>query len=140
MVQFWRVVADLRTLTLHITFFFTLIAGAAFAQQDVVDETRIAIKSGSAKGLVAYFDNTVDLKVNEKEVSYSRSQAEFVIKEFFKVYAPTSYVVNHIGSSPGGAKYCIGSYNSAHKKFRVYMKMKKIGATYKVDTLHFTEE
>lgn len=116
------------------------MSSAFKAQDSVIEDTRIAIKTGSAKALVGYFDTTVDLKVNEKEVSYSKSQAEFVLKEFFKENTPTNYVVNHVGSSPGGAKYCIGSYSSGDKKFRVYMKMKKAGDVFKVDTLHFTKE
>lgn len=116
------------------------LTGSLFSQKNVVEDTRIAIKSGSAKALVTYFDNSVDLKMNEKEVTYSKSQAEFVLKEFFKKNSPTNYIVNHIGSSPGGAKYSIGSYTSDDKKFRVYMKMKKSGEVYKVDTLHFTQE
>lgn len=130
----------LKATHLHIILLLLFFSGTAFSQQNVVEDTRIAIKTGSAKALVDYFDSSVDLKVNEKEVTYSKSQAEFVLKEFFKNNAPSNYVVNHIGASPGGAKYSIGSYTSGDKNFRVYMKMKKSGEMYKVDTLHFTEE
>lgn len=130
----------MKKIKIHITFILLFFAAWGYAQDNVVEDTRLAIKSGSAKALVDYFDSSVDLKVSDKEVSYSKSQAEFVMKDFFKNNAPSNYVVNHIGSSPGGAKYCIGSYTSGDKHYRVYMKMKKVNGTYKVDTLHFTRE
>ena len=48
-----------------------------------------AISSGNSKELATYFDNTVEVKIANKEGAYSKSQAEAIIKDFFTKNPPT---------------------------------------------------
>ena len=112
--------------------------------QDLNSDIRVAIKSGSSKGLIAYFNQVVELKVDGKEGSYSKQQSEFILKEFFRKYPCTNFQYNHHGESPGGAKYSIGTYKHSSGTFRVYMKLKKIKKgtewVFRIDTLDFSKE
>ena len=42
-----------------------------------------AIKSGNSAEVSKYFDNTVEITLPEKSNSYSKSQAELVLHDFF---------------------------------------------------------
>lgn len=124
-------------------FLFLFTVGSGYSQ-DLNANIRVAIKTGSSKGLINYFNSVVELKMDGKEGSYSKQQAEFVLKEFFRKYPCESFQYNHHGESPGGAKYSIGTYKYAEGTFRVYMKLKKVKKgdedVYVIDTLDFSKE
>lgn len=130
----------------HIVFiaglFSLLLLGnhSSQAQTDVINNVRVAVKSGDSQGLTRYFDNVVELTTDSEDGSYSKKQAEYVLKSFFRKYPPHDFQYNHIGSSQGGAKYTIGTYTFPNGTFRVYMKLKKVNANFVIDTIEFTKE
>ena len=77
-------------------FYLTLILFVALlannfnvsAQNDVINNGKIALKSGSSKELVKYFNDIVELSFDGEKSNYSKTQAEFVLKDFFKKYPP----------------------------------------------------
>jgi len=83
-----------------------------FAQQevktDIIEELSSHIKDANVKDLSSYFDVTVELTIQERENSYSKAQAEIILKNFFMKYPPKSFKVMHRGSSEKGGKYLIG--------------------------------
>jgi len=117
---------------------FLILSGVSLA--DISDDCRIAIQSGNAKELVNFFTSPVELRTDDEEGSYSKTQAEVVLKNFFRSNPATSFTYNHKGTSPGGAKYAIGSYKTANGEFRVYIKMKSVGGKYLIDTFDISEE
>ena len=48
-----------------------------------IDEVVAAMKAGNSVMVAKYFDNVVDISMPDKSNSYSKSQAEMVIKDFF---------------------------------------------------------
>ena len=44
-----------------------------------------AIKSGNSAEVSKFFDNTVEITLPEKSNSYSKSQAELVLRDFFAI-------------------------------------------------------
>lgn len=131
------------TMKLRIIFIFLVGAMASIqanGQSSRFDDIRLAIKSGDSKALVKYFDAIAGLTTDSEEGSYSKNQADFVLTNFFKKYPPAGFVYNHQGASPGGVKYTIGTYKSGSVSFRVYMKLKKVGEEYVINTLGFTKE
>lgn len=117
-----------------------LIGNTAFSQSEIINSARLAIKAGDSNSLVKFFDTVIELKTDSEEGSYSKNQAEFVLKNFFDKYTPVSFTYNHEGSSPGGAKYTIGTYDCGSASFRVYMKLKSANGAYVIDTLDFSKE
>lgn len=55
-----------------------------YAQDEVIDHTRLALKAGSSKDLAKYFNDMVDVTFNGEKGSYSKAQAEFILKDFLK--------------------------------------------------------
>lgn len=75
---------------------------------DIIDEVAEHIKAADVKELSLLFDVTVELTIQERESSYSKAQAEIILKNFFNKYQPQSFKVMHRGSSEKGGKYLIG--------------------------------
>src|ERR1700712_2960493 len=93
-----------RTLTL-IALGFTI---ASFTYNIGIDDVVAAIKSGSASQVAKYFDNTVEINLPDKSNSYSKSQAEMVLKDFFNTNTIKGFEVIHKGEN-AGSQYCIGT-------------------------------
>ena len=123
-----------------LAFLTSMFLQTAVAQDEIFTKLRLAIKAGDSKMISTHLNDQLDLKIESQEGSYSGTQAEFVLKDYFRKYPPQTFEYIHKGESPGGAKYAIGSYVSNGGTFRVYMKLKKVGATYRIVTLDFTRE
>ena len=83
----------------------TLQVFAARGQNDVIYEVRETIKAGSAKELSKYLFQTVDVTIEGKVQSYSRAQAEFVFRDFFRQHPPSEFNIIHQGSSKGRSAF-----------------------------------
>jgi hypothetical protein len=123
-------------------FFFLLTSEnmTLYAQDNVIDNVKTAMRSGSSKELSQYFGSIVELNFDGEKSSYSKSQAEFVLKDFFKKNPPLDFEYIHQGSSKQGFRYVIGKYTIEGSSFRVYILFKKNENTYYVDTIDFTRE
>ncbi len=106
-----------------------------------LDNISSAIKAGNSKSLAVYFDNTVEVKILNKEGAYSKSQAEAIVKDFFAKNPPKSFSFIHDGPSGGNnAHYAIGSLASDKGKFRTYVYMKKVNDKFLIQELSFENE
>jgi hypothetical protein len=110
------------------------------SQNDVISNVRMAIKTGSSKELSQYFGTMIVLNFDGEKSNYSKSQAEFVLKDFFRKYAPIDVEYIHQGDSKKGYKYIMGKYRAENGSFRIYILFKKSENTYYVDTMDFTRE
>lgn len=110
------------------------------AQGEVINNVRTAIKTGSSKELAQYFGTIVVLNFDGEKSNYSKSQAEFVLKDFFRKYEPVDVEFIHQGDSKKGDKYIMGKYRSRNQSFRIYLLFKKSENTYFVDTMDFARE
>lgn len=111
-----------------------LAASVALAQS--TEETvSAAIKVGNYKELSKHFDTKVELNIASKEDSYSKAQAELIIKDFFAKEKVTTYTVIHRGKSPDGAKYAIGTLQTSGGKYRTYILTKDVGGKARIQQL-----
>lgn len=109
-------------------------------QSDVIGQIKETIKAGSAKELGRYLNQTVDVMIDEKMESYSKTQAEFVLRDFFKIHPPSEFNIIHQGSSKGGQPFAIGLYKSGEETYRVFMKVKTIDNAHLVHEIRFSKE
>ena len=110
------------------------------AQENVINNVKTAIKTGSSRELSQYFGSIVELNFDGEKSSYSKSQAEFVLKDFFKKNPPKDFEYIHQGSSKQGFRYVIGKYTIENSSFRIWILFKKDNDQYFVDTIDFTRE
>lgn len=113
----------------------------AFAQTTgVIDDVKEAIKTGSAKELSKYLNQTVDVTIEGKVENYSKAQAEFVLRDFFKAHPPSEFNVIHQGSSKGGQPFAIGKYKSGTDSYRVWMQIKAVNKSQVIQEISFVKE
>lgn len=113
-----------------------LCASLSFAQN--TDEAiTTAIKVGNYKELSKHFDTKVELTINAKEDSYSKAQAELIIKDFFAKGKVSNYQVIHRGKSPDGAKYAIGTLQTSGAAYRTYVLTKEVNGSLRIQQLRF---
>ena len=108
---------------------FTLLTIGAllssFAFFSSIDEVIAAMKAGNATDIARFFDNTVEINTPDKSSSYSKSQAELVLKDFFSTNTVKAFTLDHKGEN-AGSQYCIGTLvtKSAVYRTTVFMKLK----------------
>jgi hypothetical protein len=119
---------------------FVLANFTLLAQTDVVGQVKETIKAGSAKELASFLNQTVEVTIDGKVQSYSKAQAEFVFRDFFKQHVPNEFNIIHQGSSKGGQPFAIGQYKSGEEVYRVFMKIKTVANTQLVHEISFVKE
>src|SRR5690554_5730319 len=110
------------------------------AQNDVINNVKTAMKAGSSKELTKYFNEVVEMVIDGDPADYSKTQAEFVLKDFFKKYPPADFQYIHQGASKEGIRYAIGKYTYDGGSFRVLLRAKEIKANYRVYSIDFTKD
>jgi len=107
---------------------------------DIIADIGNAIKTGNATTVSKYFNSTLDLMVPGNDGTYSKSQAELILKDFFSKNPPKSFTISHQGSSNDGSLYAIGNYVTDSGSFRTYFLLKKMNAGYLIQKLEFEGE
>ena len=130
----------IRTKVLLIATVLALQVFAVVAQSDVIGQISETIKAGSSKELSRYLYQTVDVTIDGKVESYSKAQAEFVFRDFFRQHPPSEFGVIHQGSSKGGQPFAIGQYKSGSDVYRVFMKIKSANNQQLLHEISFSKE
>ncbi|MBK7882746.1 MAG: DUF4783 domain-containing protein [Chitinophagaceae bacterium] len=98
---------------------------SSFRNFSGIDDVVAAMRSGNAYLLAKNFDNTVEIIMPDKSNSYSKNQAEVVLKDFFSTNTVQAFAIIHKGEN-AGSQYCIGNLITKTGVYRttVYMKFK----------------
>ncbi|PLW95195.1 MAG: hypothetical protein C0592_00610 [Marinilabiliales bacterium] len=107
---------------------------------DAGDDIASAIREGDASKLAAFFASTIELSVPGKKGSYSKTQAEMIMREFFETYPPTSFTITAEGKSAAYSLYAIGSYVSDAKTFKTYYLIRRADTGFTLHILKFEEK
>ncbi|MBL4585546.1 MAG: DUF4783 domain-containing protein [Flavobacteriales bacterium] len=113
------------------------VSGGVIFAQNADSNISKAIELGNHKELSKHFDTKVDLTILTKENSYSKAQAELIIKDFFAKGKVTAYQVIHRGKSRDGASYAIGTLTTATRTFRTYVLTKSVNGKVRIQQLRF---
>jgi antitoxin component YwqK of YwqJK toxin-antitoxin module len=100
------------------------------------DDVVKAVKAGDASQLSKYFDNTIEITLPDKSNSYSKSQAELVLHDFFASNSVKDFEILH-KSDNSGSQYCIGNLKTINGTFRTTIFMKQKGNTEVLQELRF---
>jgi hypothetical protein len=109
---------------------------SSFTVKTGIDEVIAAMRSGNS-GLVAkHFDNRVDISMPDKTNSYSKSQGELVLKDFFTNNPVKNFEIIHKGEN-AGSQFCIGTLLTKNGSFRTTIFMKQKGDGQVLQELRF---
>jgi hypothetical protein len=118
----------------------SLAFGVAQAQSTIFDPMKEALKAGSARELVKYVNQSVDINLNGNINTYSKTQAEFVLRDFFKKHSVSDFKIVHTGSSKGGLQFAIGRYVAIGESYNVLIRVKEVENTHLIHEISFVKE
>jgi hypothetical protein len=104
---------------------FMVICLSSFTLNAGIDDVIAAMKTGNASQVAKFFDKNIEISMPDKSNSYSKSQGELVLKDFFATNIVKSFEVIHKGEN-SGSQYCIGTLVTKGGSYRttIYMKQK----------------
>jgi hypothetical protein len=111
-----------------------------FTQAQNFDGIAGAIRTGNASSIAANFQSNVEITIKDASNSYSKSQGEMVLKNFFSSHQPKSFSIAHEGTSPEGSKYFIGNLVTTAGNYRTYVYAKAAGGSLTIQEIRFEEQ
>jgi hypothetical protein len=91
-----------------------------------IDTVVGAFRTGNVDQIAPYLDYRVDISLPEKTDTYSKSQAEMIIRDFFITNGVRNFQVKQKGET-GGSEFCIGVLKTNNGDFRTCLFMKLRG-------------
>ena len=126
-------------LPLIITLFFCFITGITASAQGF-DNIAGGFKTGDAAAIAKNFEGNVEITIKTGSTSYSKSQAEMVLKSFFAAHKPKTFTIAHDGTSPQGSKYFIGNLTTTSGNYRTYVYAKTVNNQLVIQEIRFEEQ
>lgn len=123
-------------LTAVLVWSFSFSAGA----QEIFTPMKDALKTGNAKEVIKFFNTSVDMNLDGEVNTYSKAQAEFVLRDFFKKHPAGDFTIVHTGSSKGGLQFAIGRFVSNKENFDVLIRVKEVNKSYLIHEINFVKE
>jgi len=139
LAHFWQLYdrqSLMRTIFCYISPLFLLFSVCAFNWTANLNDVASALKQGDSNRMSKYFDNLVEISLNDKSHSYSKSQAELVIRDFFSSNTVTDFQIVYKGNS-AGMEYCMGKLHTQHGEFRTSFSLKYRGDRKLVQEISF---
>ena len=101
-----------------------------------IDDIALAMRSGNINQLARYLDTRVDISLPEKSDTYSKSQAELIIRDFFSTNVVRNFLVKHKGEN-SGLEFCIGVLQTRNGDYRTTLFIKQKGDKLYLQELRF---
>jgi hypothetical protein len=120
-------------------FLLLVLPSKVYAQGEVITHTAVAIKAGSSRDLTRYFNESVEISFDGDMSSFSKTQAEFVIKDFFKRNPAQDFKLTHEGARDGFI-YAIGRYYFSDGSYLVFTHIRKHKGQYVIHRIDFTKQ
>ena len=108
--------------------------------QEIFGPIKDALKTGNAKEVIKFLDVFLEMNLDGEGNTYSKAQAEFVLRDFFKKHPVADFAIVHTGSSKGGLQFAIGRYLSNNESFDVLIRVKEVEGVYLIHEINFVKE
>ena len=95
---------------------FLLTPVIVLPNYDILDNIANGIRQGNSKEISKYFDDNVEITILDKASSYSKVQAEMVLRDFFSKNPVKSFEIVHRGTSGEGSFYGIGTLKTDNRE------------------------
>src|ERR1700761_4675216 len=102
-----------------------------------LDDITGAIRLGNAGELSRYLDSRVDISLPDKSDTYSKIQAEMIIRDFFSTNGVQNFLIKHKGTNGGGSEFCVGVLQTKNGDYRTTLFVKQKGDRQLLQELRF---
>ncbi|HLZ87102.1 MAG TPA: DUF4783 domain-containing protein [Puia sp.] len=109
----------------------------SFRPTYTLDEITAAIRVGNAGELSRYLDSRVDISLPEKSDTYSKIQAEMIIRDFFTTHGVQNFLIKLRGPNGGGSEFCVGVLQTRNGDYRTTLFVKQKGDRQLLQELRF---
>lgn len=92
-----------------------------------------SLENGNAEQLAKYFNNTIELTINNNEQICSKVQAQIIVRDFFKSNQPKGCKILHQSGST--TKYSIIQLKTSTNDYRVTLLLKPTNDNYLIHQL-----
>lgn len=117
------------------------ISLAGFSQTSIFEDITTAFNTSDQKLIAKYFNNKVELTINEQSNVFSKTQAEMILRDFFIKYPPSSFQIQHKTNPTGDApRFAIGNLITTAGNFRIYFIIKQVENTIYLQEMRFEAE
>lgn len=90
-----------------------LITGCvARAESEMTQRIRFAMTEGNHRLLARQFTEKVNITIDNEAFQYSKTQATYVMRSFFREHPPVSFEYLHKGTMKNGCPYTLAIYRS----------------------------
>mgnify|MGYP003547581707 FL=1 len=89
--------------------------------------------------MAKYFDNMVDVSIPGKSNTFSKGQAEMVVKDFFALNKVKNFEVQHSGSNPS-SNFIIGTLTTSSGNYRTTVYMRSRGDKQLIQGVEFEQK
>jgi hypothetical protein len=103
---------------------------------DNIDAVATAIRLGNVNQLSPFFDVRVDISLPDKSDTYSKTQAEMVIGDFFNTNGVQNFRITQQGES-GGTFFCAGILQTRAGNFRTTLFFRHKGDKHLLQEIRF---
>jgi Domain of unknown function (DUF4783) len=101
-----------------------------------IDAVTTAIRLGDVDQLSPYLDYRVDIALPDKSDTYSKTQAEMVIRDFFATNEVKNFQVKQKGEN-NGFEFCTGVLQTRNGNYRTTLFLKQKGDKQYLEELRF---
>ncbi|HLX92279.1 MAG TPA: DUF4783 domain-containing protein [Puia sp.] len=108
----------------------------SFSNFFTIDDVATAMRSGNISRLSVYLDSRVDISMPDRSDSYSKSQAEMVIGDFFNSNEVRNFRIRHKGEN-SGSEYCVGVLETKNGDYQTTFFMRQKGDRQLLEELRF---
>ena len=127
----------MKTLSFKIfTLAFMLLCSISLVRADVFDDITQTFRTMDSRNIANHFDTSIELKIDENSNTYSKIQAEMVLKNFFDQIKPNQFTLIHKGAGNRGTTYAIGNVETEKGKYRFYIYFKDIPGNFIIQQLN----
>lgn len=128
-------ITGLAQLALSLLLFCTMAAPVA-AQDKPLETIASAIRSGNAAAVSRYFGPSVDITINNSSSTYSKTQGEQVLRDFFSRHPVRDFAIDYAGNSTSSdSRFSIGTLRTSTCKFKVYLFLRPMDNGYTLKEL-----
>jgi len=115
-----------------IIFLTAILVYNSLLAQPTMGDVVGSLNANGIENVVKYFDDVVDITITNTQSTYSKSQAEMVIQNFFVKNAATSFHIKYKGNDADDSSfYLIGDLETRKNgSYRVYLFFKHKGKDY----------
>lgn len=105
-----------------------------------IDDITFAIRAGNVGELSRYLDSRVDISLPDKSDTYSKIQAEIIIRDFFSTNGVQNFTIKHKANNGGGSEFCVGVLQTRNGDFRTTLFVKQKGDRQLLQEIRFQQQ